>query len=158
MAQREAAGSGPSLLVCLYSAGLNRAQAERMFAPFLSAAAAAGLPDSRMLDHYTTEEYAHCSSYEQYVSSLLAPIRQTGRPVILVAHSHGAVAAHGLALRLGRRLRLLAVLGRRPPTEPLLPDVFGVQTSGEIADLSLSAVVKALADAYASRYYKVRLT
>lgn len=152
--RRAAVGVGPPRLVCFYSAGLDRAQGRSLMGKFLKSASAAGLADPLVLDHYTDEAFGGCADFDAYVTALVCIIdsdpAHAGRPILLCAHSHGAVAAYGVARRLGKRVRLLSVLARRPPSMPLLPDVWGVSTATEFAKLERAAVLGGLARAYRS--------
>jgi len=66
----------------------------------------------------------------RYISALVADINKkvgNTRRLFLLAHSHGAVAAYGIAHALGSRVLKLIVCGRRSvhgPTPPLLREVF----------------------------------
>jgi surfactin synthase thioesterase subunit len=75
------------------------------------------------------------------------------RPVLLLAHSHGAVAAYGLARALGPRARKLLICARRSvhgPTTPLLREVWGVDTTSSFGQLSDEALLRGLVAAYQS--------
>lgn len=75
------------------------------------------------------------------------------RPILLLAHSHGAVAAYGLARALGTRARKLLICARRSvhgPTPPLLREVWNVETKSEFGQLSDEAVLRGLVAAYQS--------
>jgi surfactin synthase thioesterase subunit len=98
-----------------------------------------------------------CPPARRYVAALLSAVDQAAgsasRAVILFAHSHGAVAAYGLARALGPRARKLLICARRSvhgPTTPLLREVWGVETTSEFGQLSDQAVLRGLVSAYKS--------
>ena len=131
--KRQVLGVGLPVVVFTYSTGLSPADGRSLMKPLVDAAKEAGLPDSVVLDHCNEPPFAgKVSTFEEYSAALrdaLHAVDQSyaGRPLILVAHSNGTTGAYGLARLLQRRVRLLVVLGRRPPTTPLLPDAIGVQ-------------------------------
>ena len=70
------------------------------------------------------------------------------RPWILIGHSNGCVPAYGLARRLGPKVRLCCVLGRRPPTAPVLPELFGCDTVAEVSALPTHKLAQRMATVY----------
>ena len=145
----------PPLLVCMYSAGLSPQQGRSLFSKLLTATNAQ--ENHLILHHYTHPEFVGCRTWDAYVGELCRRIEEAvshekNRPVVLVAHSHGAVAAYGVACRMGRRARLLCVLARRPPTIPLLPDVWNVPDANSFSRLDVSAVMKGLTNTYRSPF------
>lgn len=160
-ARRDIEGQGPPVLVCLYSAGVTPDAGAGLMKPWMGAAAEAGLKDQLLLDHHNSPPYDNRGAWSDYIAALCEAIyakpEHKGRPVILVAHSHGAVAAYGVALRLGPRVRKLCVIARRPPTLELLDDVFGVKTSGEIGEMDGPLLLERLANAYSNQVLKMSI-
>jgi len=142
------------LLVALYSAGLTPSQGRSLLGRVLAAARAAGVEDSLVLDHHTS--HPACKTFDEYIAALAAQVEEaagSARPVVLLAHSHGAVAAYGLARALGPRVRKLLVVARRPPHGPqslLLQEVWGVCSAGEFVALPGPAILSGLVAAYRS--------
>lgn len=150
--RRDYFGSGQPLLLCLYSAGVPVKSGHDLMKPILTAAKAAGIEDQLVLDHHNEPPYDKCASADEYLGMLEATINEVptrrNRPLVIVAHSHGSVAAYGLARRLAPQVRALCILARRPPTRELLNDVFGVATCPEIARMHLAELAQKLAAVY----------
>jgi len=129
---------GP-LIVCFYSGGMTAAQGKGQMRHFLQAAGKEGLKDSLVLDHVGEPGYEDCADFSDYVSRLAAKLeaepKAAGRPLFIVAHSHGTVPAWGLAKRLGERCLKLYVLTRRPPNGDLLDETWGVDCTAKVKDL-----------------------
>jgi surfactin synthase thioesterase subunit len=130
-------GSGPPLLVSFYSGGLTAADGRKMLRRWTAAAKLAGFEDALVLDG-PMEFESECTVFDDYVSRLEAQVSAAAgaeRPVLLVGHSRGAMAAFGLAQRLGSRVRCLYVVACRPPLPPDgafgLNETWGVGASGE---------------------------
>ena len=122
--------------------------------PLIDAAKAVGLPDSVVLDHSNEAPYAgKVSSFDEYVAALrdsvyAAGASFAGRPLVLVGHSNGTVGMYGLARLLKHKARLLVVLGRRPPSTPLIPDALGVHTTAEVHAMSAHDLAQAFSTNY----------
>lgn len=141
------ASTSPPLLVCFYSGGMLAAQGRGQLRAFLAAAAAAGFEDALVLDHATEDAYAACEDFEAYVGKMAEQVTPS-RSVVIFAHSHGCLAAYGLARRLGESVRKLYVVGRRPPTVALLDEVWGVSSGREVATLSDNDLLEGLVGAW----------
>mmetsp|Transcript_15284 Transcript_15284/g.42613 ORF Transcript_15284/g.42613 Transcript_15284/m.42613 type:complete len:221 (-) Transcript_15284:341-1003(-) len=95
--------------------------------------------------------------YNRYIAALVTDInKKTGnasRAILLLAHSHGAVAAYGLARALGPRAKKLIICARRSvhgPAPSLLDEVWGVATTAEFSALSDEHILEGLVAAYKS--------
>lgn len=152
--KRELVGAGLPVLVITYSTGLQPAEGRDLMKPIVEAAAAAGFVDSVVLDHCNEAPYkGTVSSNDEYARALRDTVYKAkegydGRPLVVVAHSNGTVGAYGLARLLGSKVRALCVLGRRPPSMPLLPDAIGVQTIAEVMALSAHDLAQRMSTAY----------
>jgi surfactin synthase thioesterase subunit len=150
--RRELLGAGAPVVVCLYSTGLSPKEGRARMQPLLDAAAAAGIADHIVLDHVSEPPYAGaCADFGAYVEALRGAVYDAGhggRPWILISHSNGSVAAYGLARRVGPKVRAMYIIGRRPPSMPLLPDVFGVQTTADVRNLPAHELAQKMSTVY----------
>lgn len=136
------------LLVCFYSGGMTARQGRAHLAPFLVAAAKVGLGDPVVLDHGSC---LGCGSWDAYLDQLVESVSggtHAGRPILIFAHSHGCLAAYGLALRLGARALKLYVAARRPPSMPLLDEVWGVDCGGDLEPMADGELLQGLLSAW----------
>lgn len=153
--QAEEVPPASPVLVCFYSGGMTAAQGRAQLRGLLAAAAAAGLADQLVLDHASEEAYAGCGDWDGYVARLAEQVSgpgQEGRGVLIFAHSHGCLEAYGLARRLGPRLLKLYVVARRPPSLPLLDEVWGVNSGAEVARLSDAQLLEGLLGAWRNEF------
>ena len=134
-----ARGEGVPVMVCFFSGGMTTAQGHDLLKQWKDAAAEQlGLTDQVVLPHIAepgeTDESLEWDDYirlcERKVDEDAA---RRGRPVVIVAHSHGAVAAYSLARRMGLRVLKLCVACRRPPDGALLDEVLGVDCGAKLA-------------------------
>ena len=131
-----ARGQGVPVMVCFFSGGMTLAQGRDLMRQWQETARRSlGLSEHVLLPHVGEPRMSDTSTtWEDYLRWCEAKVYEEpahhGRPVVIVAHSHGTVAAFGLARRLGLRVLSLCVVCRRPPHAPLLDEVLGV-TSGE---------------------------
>jgi len=152
--RRELLGVGLPIIVCTYSTGLLPKDGQALMKPILDAASAAGFKDQIVLDHSNEAPYAgKCATLDEYVRAMIDVVyakndEWRGRPWVIVGHSNGPVGAYGLARKLGPKVRALCVLSRRPPSMPLIPDVFGVQTCAEFLALPVHEVAQTTAKVY----------
>ena len=150
--KRDIEGTGVPVLLVLYSTGLLPADGRRLMSKLIDAASEAGFKESLVLDHCNEEPYAgKCASLDEYVRALWNTVCKAGfekRPFIIVAHSNGTVGAYGLAKFLKAKVRALCVIGRRPPSMPLLPDAVGVETCAEVHALPAHQLAQAMCAAY----------
>lgn len=148
----DGAQQGVPLLVCLYCGGMTSRQGQAHMAAFLtSAVSIAGVTDHIVLDHATEPGFEECTSWEAYLDSLVAKVSGPGldgRPLLIFAHSHGCLAAYGLALRLGARVLKLYAVARRPPSQPLLDEVWGVATGQELDQMGDDDLLRGLLGAW----------
>lgn len=137
------AQEGPPVLVCFYSAGMTAAQGRGQLKRWLAAAARAGYASQLVLDHPT--EWAgrpEPPDWHEYLAQCEREIdadpARAGRRLVIFGHSHGALAAYGLAARLGTRVTKLYVAARRPPTVELLGEVVTTPTSSKFRGVRLT--------------------
>ncbi|CAK9014438.1 unnamed protein product [Durusdinium trenchii] len=141
------------VLVCFYSGGMSRAQGQAHLNVVLDAAKAAGL-DTLVLDHATEEPYRSCKDWAEYLQALQQQVETPdlhSRPLILFAHSHGCLQAYGLARCLGCRVLKLYVAARRPPTMPLLDEVWGVSKTSDMKSIDEGKLLEGLVGAWRNR-------
>ncbi|CAJ1445009.1 unnamed protein product [Effrenium voratum] len=139
------------VLVCFYSGGMTSAQGRAHLRVFLEAARAAGLSTQLVLDHATEEPFRHCENWPRYLDALQREVEKPElrpRRVILFAHSHGCLQAYGLAQRLGSRVLKLYVAARRPPSLPLLDEVWGVPSGKDIQALDDTTLLEGMLGAW----------
>jgi len=147
------------VLVCFYSAGMTAKQGLAQMKPFLDAARKAGLTDQVVLDHPSEPPYAGCNDWDSFTSKLVEQLDAEptfkDREVVIVAHSLGALAAYGLALRLEprRAVRKLCVIARNPPATTFLSTVFGVETRAAIAELDDAKLLNSLVGAWSGNLF-----
>lgn len=131
---------GASVLACFYSGGMTAKQGLESMEPFVSAARHVGIHASVILDHPGEPGYEDCKGWDDYVARLAAKVdedaERRNKPVFIVAHSHGSVAAWGLAKRFGKRCQKLYIVARRPPNGGLADEVWGVDSAAGVAELS----------------------
>jgi surfactin synthase thioesterase subunit len=159
---RERVGTGKPVLACLFSAGVDPTQGRGLHRPFIDAALKAGAiadaaSDVFYCDHYIEKKFEDCDKYEKYIERIAAPIYASGRPVIVVGHSHGTIAGFGLASKLGPRCRIMFAVGRRPPTIELLSECFGAKTGAEMAEKPLPSVLESLTKSWRSKFLEAFL-
>ncbi|CAE7557919.1 unnamed protein product, partial [Symbiodinium sp. KB8] len=96
-----------------------------------------------------------CSKWDEYLDELQKQVEAPefhSRSVVIFAHSHGCLAAYGLAKRLGKRLVKLYVAARRPPNLALLDEVWGVLSGSAVAALSDQALLEGLLDSWRNTF------
>ncbi|KAL3912488.1 MAG: hypothetical protein SGPRY_008321 [Prymnesium sp.] len=153
--RRHMCGVGLPVLVCAYSSGVTRSVGRTIMQPLLSACAEIGLSDQIVVDHHNEPEYCTSSTLSEYAARLRdtvireKPDREQ-RPWVLLAHSHGCVAAYGLARLLGPQVRHMCILCCRAPTIEMLHDVFGVRTCEEVGMIPDRQFAHSLGSAYAN--------
>ena len=157
--RRSILGTGAPVLVCLYSAGVNKTTGRQLMSKLLGACERAGLKDQMVLDHHNEPPNDAHTSYEAYVDALHAAVvaekpERATRPWVLVTHSHGSTGAYGLARKLQAKVRALVVIGRRAAHVELLQDVFGVPTSAAVGQMPLHNIAQILADVYVNETLK----
>lgn len=142
-------------LVCFYSSGLSPATGRKSLQKFLAAAAAVGLKDQLVLDHFNTYE---CATWESYVAVAGDKVKTAfgaSRPLLLVGHSFGALAALGLARHFSaqRRVRKIYVIGSRPPNAEKADTkaIFGVASEEALAEISLERFLGGLVGSWGHR-------
>jgi len=143
------------VLVCFYSGGMTAAQGTGHLSDFAKAARQAGLTDQLVLDHATEDDYKDCQDWDAYVRALARKVDQdfSGRQLLVFAHSHGCLAAYGLAKQLGpTRVLKLYVVARRPPTQPLLDEVWGVASGRNVQALGDEQLLSGLLGAWNNAY------
>jgi len=123
------------VMVGFFSGGMTLAQGRDLMRQWCNQARTIGLTDQVLLPHIREPGQSDgCSTWAEYMAWCEAKVYEEpshrGRPVVIVAHSHGTIAAYGLARRLGLRCLKLCVACRRPPSMPLLDEVLGI-ASGE---------------------------
>ena len=141
------------VLVCFYSGGMTAAQGFSHLKDLLDSAKDSGL-ETLVLDHATEEPYKTCKDWPSYLEALQQQVERPelrSRPLILFAHSHGSLAAYGLAKRLGKRVLKFFVAARRPPSMPLLDEVWGVSKGADIQSLDEAALLEGLVGAWRNR-------
>lgn len=128
------------LLVCFYSGGNTATQGRRQLKPFLEAAASKGFEDALVLDNYPTAPHDTCTTWADYISSLVGQIdmepAQQNRKLLVFAHSLGCHSARGLARALQSRVLKLYLVGCRPCHLSTYSDAFLVETWAELAAVS----------------------
>ena len=152
--KRELTGTGVPLIICTYSAGMTSAGGRSLMKPLLEKLKGAGLPDSMVFDNHNEAPYDKLKTFDQYIIALsdaikAEPISQ-GRPLIFLAHSHGANAAYGLARAFGPRARALIILGRRSPAQELLGDVFGEPSCKGVGEMAMDKFAVRLGEVYSN--------
>eukprot|EP00931_Biecheleriopsis_adriatica_P122872 TRINITY_DN97921_c0_g1_i1.p1 TRINITY_DN97921_c0_g1~~TRINITY_DN97921_c0_g1_i1.p1 ORF type:complete len:343 (-),score=73.93 TRINITY_DN97921_c0_g1_i1:78-1106(-) len=143
------------VLVCFYSGGMTSGQGRGHLQAFLDAARVAGLQTQVVLDHATEEAYRDCHDWTSYVNQLqqqVETVELKDRPLLIFAHSHGCLEAYGLAKRLGKRVLKLYVVARRPPSQALLDEVWGVSSGPEIQKLADTELLEGLLSAWRNSY------
>lgn len=138
------------VLVCFYSGGMKPAQGQAHLKDLLGAAKDAGL-ETLVLDHPTEEPYQKCKDWQSYIEALQQQVETPelrSRPLILFAHSHGCLQAYGLAKQLGKRVLKFFLAARRPPTMPLLDEVWGVSKGADIQSMDDTALLEGLVGAW----------
>lgn len=143
------------VLLAFYSGGMKPAQGQAHLKAFLEAASSAGFSKQIVLDHATEEPFRKCSKWDEYLDELQKQVETPefhSRSVVIFAHSHGCLAAYGLAKRLGKRLVKLYVAARRPPNLPLLDEVWGVPSGSAVAALSDQALLEGLLDSWRNTF------
>ncbi|CAL1169712.1 unnamed protein product [Cladocopium goreaui] len=138
------------VLVCFYSGGMKPAQGQAHLKDLLAAAKDAGL-ETLVLDHPTEEPYQKCKDWQSYIEALQQQVETPelrSRPLILFAHSHGCLQAYGLAKQLGKRVLKFFLAARRPPTMPLLDEVWGVSKGADIQSMDDTALLEGLVGAW----------
>lgn len=144
------------ILACFYSGGMTAAQGRNQLRSWLAAAKDDGLHDSVVLDHIGEKGFEDCKDFDEYVSRLAQALDKDanfhGRPVFIVAHSHGTVPAWGLARHLRERCLKLYVLTRRPPNGALLDETWGVDSASKVADLSEEFMLKQMVEAWPNSF------
>mmetsp|Transcript_50691 Transcript_50691/g.151680 ORF Transcript_50691/g.151680 Transcript_50691/m.151680 type:complete len:345 (-) Transcript_50691:108-1142(-) len=144
------------VLACFYSGGMNAQQGRGQLAHILAAMKAGGLADSVVLDHVGEKGFEDCKDFDEYVSRLEQALDKDpkfqGRPVFIVAHSHGSVPAWGLAKRLGQRCLKLYVLTRRPPNGALLDETWGIDSAPKVAELKEEFMLDAMVEAWPNQF------
>lgn len=154
--RRNILGAGAPVVVCMYSAGVNKQTGRSLMSKLLSACSDAGLPDQIVLDHHNEAPYDVHTSFDAYIDALYdtviaeKPDRAT-RPWVLLAHSHGATGTYGLARKLGPKVRALVVIGRRAPHVELLDDVLGVSTGQQVGEMGLRDVAQRIGAVYSNQ-------
>lgn len=143
-----ARGTGVPLLVCFFSGGMTLPQGQSLLKQWLERAASdLQLKDQVVLPHIG-EPGCGCESVEwaDYIdwcqSQVYANPEDAMRPVVIVGHSHGAVASYALARRLGKRVLKLCVVCRRPPHAPLLDEVLEVDCGAKMIDYDASKLIE----------------
>lgn len=154
-AGRELSGVGLPVVVAMYGSAQPKNAGVRSLDILLTAVKAIGFTDQIILDHHDDERYrTTCSNLEEFVDALHETLLQNyewrTRPFVLIAHSQGAVPLYALARKLGPKARCLCVLGRRPPTMAVLPELFGVTTGDQVLELSRPNVAVALGRVYSN--------
>ena len=158
--RRELEGTGLPIIVVAYSTGLSPENGREKMQPLIQAAKDAGFVDSIVLDHANVlDPNMECQTLDALVDKMLEivwAVNETwrSRPWILIGHSNGCVPAYGLARRLGPKVRLCCVLGRRPPTAPLVPELFGCNTVAEVGTLSAHELAQRMATVYENGFLK----
>lgn len=147
------AASGPTpILACFYSGGMTVQQGCDYFAGFLAVAAAAGIEDSIVLGYPTEKEYAGCEDSGAYSAKMLdlidADPKRRGRPVLVLAHSHGSIFSYFLARHLGGRVLKLYVVCCRPPHLSTIKDVWNVNNEEELSKFDDHAILQGLIGAW----------
>ncbi|KAL1511208.1 hypothetical protein AB1Y20_006022 [Prymnesium parvum] len=153
--RREIFGTGKPIVVCTYSAGVTPKVGRDIMQPLLNACKQLGLTDQVVLDHHNEPPYDACKTHSEYIMRLRDTVigqdpERGSRPWILLAHSHGSVAAYSLARLLGPKVRHVCILCRRAPTVELLHDVFGVATCEEIEAMPMREFAQTLGSVYAN--------
>ena len=142
------------------SAAWSRSRFDEIAAAIQPIVKATGFPDTVVLDHCNEAPYAgNVNTHEEYAAALRDTIYAAGdnfagRPLILVGHSNGCVGCYGLARLLQKKVRLLIVLGRRPPSMPLLHDAIGVDTVAEALAMSAHDLAQAMSTSYDNKVLK----
>eukprot|EP00435_Cladocopium_sp_Y103_P068261 s691_g31.t1 len=95
-----------------------------------------------------------CKDWKSYIEALQQQVETPelrSRPLILFAHSHGCLQAYGLARQLGKRVLKFFLAARRPPTMPLLDEVWGVSKGSDIQSMDETALLEGLVGAWRNR-------
>jgi pimeloyl-ACP methyl ester carboxylesterase len=151
-----ARGSGLPIMACFFSGGMTEAQGHDMLKLWLrEAAEKVDLRDQVVLPHIgeagVTDGSLIWDDYVRRCEELIyAPQGHKGRPVVIVAHSHGCVGAYALARRLGTRVLKLCVVCRRPPQAGLLDEVLGIASGAEISSIAPHTLISTFHKAWAS--------
>lgn len=142
------------VVACFYSGGMNAMQGRGHVKPLLSTLKVSGPTDHIVLDHIGEKGFEDCKDFDDYTSRLLQEVdkKYEGRPVFIVAHSHGSVPAWGLAKKLGSRCLKLYVLTRRPPNGALLDEIWNVDSAPKLADLSEEFILTNMIDAWPNEF------
>lgn len=105
-----------------------------------------GLTDVTICDHVFCGHHSECSDFDDYTTTVSLRIDENaahcGRPVIILAHSGGAMPALDVAKKLGRRCLKLYVVSQRPPSLPMLDDVYGIDSGSRVSELSDSDLAR----------------
>lgn len=147
---------GTPVLACFYSGGMTAQQGLESLKPFVSAATNVGIRACVILDHPGEPGFADCKGLEEYIARLAAKVdedaERRNKPVFIVAHSHGSVAAWGLAKHFGKRCQKLYVVARRPPNGGLADDVWGVDSAAGVEALTDVGILNGLLHAWPNAF------
>ena len=106
---------GPPILVSWFGAGNTQQMTRDFLKPVLDAARSKGVGEQLTL--YLPHEFPAIKTWGGYVDKMVELIdedpKRKGRPLILLGFSAGALAAYGVAERLGGRVLQLVVCGLR---------------------------------------------
>eukprot|EP00746_Dinoflagellata_sp_MGD_P007052 gnl/MRDRNA2_/MRDRNA2_113925_c0_seq1.p1 gnl/MRDRNA2_/MRDRNA2_113925_c0~~gnl/MRDRNA2_/MRDRNA2_113925_c0_seq1.p1 ORF type:complete len:281 (-),score=52.77 gnl/MRDRNA2_/MRDRNA2_113925_c0_seq1:72-914(-) len=144
--------TGKPVLVLFFSGGMTAAQGKDTMKMFIKAAEEKGLTDIILLGHATEPYYEGCNTWKSYTTKLAAQVddeaSHKGRPLIVVAHSHGCLEAFGFCQQLGNRVLKLYVVARRDPGTELLGEVWGVSHPSDLDSLSDQELLQGLVGAW----------
>lgn len=147
---------GAPVLACFYSGGMTAQQGLENLKPFVSAARHIGIQACVILDHPGEPGFEDCKGWDDYVARLAAKVdedaERRNKPVFIVAHSHGSVAAWGLAKYFGKRCQKLYIVARRPPNGGLADEVWGVDSAAGVAELGDVDLLKGMLQAWPNTF------
>uniref|UniRef100_A0A7S2DIX4 AB hydrolase-1 domain-containing protein n=1 Tax=Alexandrium andersonii TaxID=327968 RepID=A0A7S2DIX4_9DINO len=147
------------VLACFYSGGMTGPQGRNQLKALFQVMEGAGITDRIVLDHIGEKGFEGCKDFDEYTSRLVAAVDEKfqGRPVFIIAHSHGTVPAWGLAKKLGGRCLKVYVLTRRPPDGALLDETWGVDSAAKVADLDEEFLVDKMVEAWPNEFLESQI-
>jgi len=151
---------GKPVLALFYSGGMTAGQGRANMKGLIGCAKTEGIEDVAVLDHVGEKGFEDCKDFDDYVGRLAAKLdteKLAGRPVIIMAHSHGSLPGWGLAKRLGARCLKLYVMARRPPNGPLLDETWDVDCAEKVAGLDEQFMLERMVEAWPNDFLSAEL-